>query len=270
MIPKEWNRPTDFKIDEGKRRIKLVLSYDGSNFSGWQRQQEVRTVQQELEESCEKLFNEQITVFGSGRTDAKVHAFGQVAHFDTKSHAIPPSSIAIALNPMLPKDIKIISSSLVNENFHARFTSLSREYRYFVKQRDDVSPFDYHKVGVVKKFPPIELLNSYAKMVVGIHDFRTFASAHDQSKSTIRDVFNSEFYFQSSNYGGQLLVYKVAANAFLMHQVRSMVGTMLQLGEKNSAPDEFRKILESRKRVQALRTADPWGLYLYRIEHANF
>jgi tRNA pseudouridine38-40 synthase len=262
-----YNRPTSFPLEPGSRRIRLDVSYDGALFSGWQTQKGVRTVQHEIEKALAKIIKEKVHVQGSGRTDAKVHALGQVAHFDTTNHSVPAQVFALALNQNLAKDIRIISSSEVSEQFHARFTSTSREYHYYVKEIKDITPFDRHRVGVVRRFPSLELLNSYAQILLGIHDFTTFASAHDQSHSKVRDIFTSEFSLTYDQWEKPLLIYKVCANAFLMHQVRSMVGTMLQLGHNNEKSSELQRRLESRRREEAGRTAEAQGLYLYRISY---
>ena len=267
MARSDWKRPTEFPLPEGHRRLRIDLSYDGSLFSGWQRQQGVRTVQEEIERALAKMLKTPVHVHGSGRTDAGVHAIGQVAHFDIANQSVPVEVFPVALNQLLPHDVRITSSSLVDERFHARFTSISREYRYHVKEIADFSPFDRDRVCRIRKFPPIDLLNAYAAYIVGTHDFSTFSASGDQSHSRIRDIYASGFSYTDSQWGGRMLVYRVSGNAFLMHQVRSMVGTMLQLGEDAAPPGEFGRRLASKDRLQALRTAPPGGLYLYRIAY---
>lgn len=267
MARSDWKRPTEFSLPPGFRRIRIDLSYDGSAFSGWQRQTGVRTVQHEVEKALQKMLKTPVHVHGSGRTDAGVHAIGQVAHFDIANHSVPVGVFPVALNQLLPHDIRITASYLVNECFHARFTSISREYRYFVKQIEDYTPFDRDRVCRIRSFPSLELLNSYAVHIIGTHDFSTFSAAGDQSLSRVRDVYESAFSLQNSQWGGPVLVYRVSGNAFLMHQVRSMVGTMLQLGENSEPAEQFKLRLESRDRRMAGRTAPPGGLYLYRITY---
>lgn len=267
MARSDWKRPTEFPLAPGCRRIRIDLGYDGASFSGWQRQSGVRTVQEEVERALAKMLKKPVHVQGSGRTDAGVHAIGQVAHFDIENHSVPVEAFPVALNQLLPHDVRITASALVNEHFHARFTSISREYRYYVKRVRDYTPFDRDRVCRVREFPPLALLNAYAEAIVGTHDFSTFSAAGDQSHSRIRDMYVSEFSLQDSQWGGQMLVYRVSGNAFLMHQVRSMVGTMLQLGERGAEEDEFKRRLESTDRLEAGRTAPPGGLYLYRIAY---
>ncbi len=267
MARSDWRRPSEFSLAAGHRRIKITVSYDGSGFSGWQRQRGVRSVQQEIEKALGKMLKVPVCIHGSGRTDAGVHAIGQVAHFDIENQSVPVEVFPVALNHLLPLDIRITGSAQEDEYFHSRFTSVCREYRYYTKVLDDYTPFDRNRVCRIRKFPPLELLNGYAACIVGTHDFSTFSAAADQSHSRVRDMYSSSFGFESSQWGGQILVYTVRGNAFLMHQVRSMVGTMLQLGETLAPVEEFERRMLSRNRKEAGKTAPPGGLYLHRIEY---
>ncbi len=268
MAKQDWKRPTDFPLLSNHRRIRLLISYDGAGFAGWQLQKGVVTVQELLEKALKKVLKEEVRIYGSGRTDSKVHALGQVAHFDTSNQSVPASSFPLALNSHLPHTIRVIEGHLESEKFHARFTTLSREYRYYVKEIAHYTPFESGRVGLVRKFPPLELLNGYAKVLIGTHDFSTFIAAGDKSHTTVRDLYESEFFFESSPWGGEVLIYRVRANAFMMHQVRSMVGTMLQMGEKGEPVSTFAECLAAKERLKAGRTAPPGGLYLWRIEYA--
>ena len=263
----DWKRPTDFPLQAGFRRLRITVSYDGAAFSGWQRQHDARSVQAEIEDALRTMLKTHVHVQGSGRTDAKVHAIGQVAHFDIENQSVPEQAFTLALNKLLPHDIRIIDSREVDEHFHARFTSVAREYRYYVKEEKDFTPFDRDRTAKMRIFPPLELLNSYASCIIGTHNFTTFSASADQSHSKIRDVYESRFFFEPSQWGGKQLVYLVSANAFLMHQVRSMVGTMLQFALKEIPVEQFRQILDACDRLQAGRTAGPEGLYLYRIDY---
>ena len=260
-----WERPKDFPLAAGKRRLKFTIAYDGAHFSGWQRQHQARTVQEELEKVLLKMLKEEVTVHGSGRTDAGVHALAQVAHIDIANQSVPIEAFVPALNQLLPRDVRLLAAELVDEHFHARFTTISREYHYYVKEERNFTPFDHQRAAKVKEFPNLELLNGYATTILGTHNFTTFGASADQSHSKIRDVYHSFFTVEPSKWGGDLLIYKVCANAFLMHQVRSMVGTMLQFGSKGYTVDEFKRVLNACNRLEAGRTSGPEGLYLYRI-----
>ncbi len=267
MARSDWRQPTTFPLPPGHRRIRLLLSYDGYGFSGWQRQKTDRSVQEEIEKALFKIIGEHARIQGSGRTDAKVHALGQVAHVDIRNQSVPAEIFAIALNQKLPHDVRIIESRQATEQFHARYSTVCREYRYYAKELAHCTPFDRNRVCRLRRFPSIDLLNAYATYSVGTHDFTTFSAVADQSTSRIRNIYTSEFSFEDSQWGGKFLVYTVRGNAFLMHQVRSMVGTMLQLGESCKPPEEFCRRLEMKDRFQAGKTAPPGGLYLYRVEY---
>ena len=266
MARSDWNRPSVEPVEEGYRRIRLVVSYDGSAWHGWQAQNNMPSIQEELSRILSLITSEDIVVLGSGRTDAGVHALGQVAHFDTKSR-IDASKFAIILNSKLDKSIRIISSDEPEGIFHARFTTMAREYWYFIKRMDEALPFDDKHCSLYKRIPDIDLLNGYAECIFGTHDFTTFASARDMCASKCRDVYVSKWDFVADMYGNKCLRYRVCGNAFLYHQVRSMVGTMMEAGLLGMSVDDFRLILEGKDRSKALRTAPSDGLYLARISY---
>lgn len=267
MARADWKRPTHFPLKEGYRRIKVTISYDGTHFSGWQKQQSERSVQGEIEHALCNMLKEPVPVYGSARTDAGVHALGQVAHFDTTNTSVPIEAFPLALNALLPPDIRIVDSGLANERFHARFTSISREYCYMIKSYDDYTPFDHNRVCRVRSLVSLELLNEYASYIVGTHNFSTFCASKEQGKSRVRDIYTSIFSLKDSQWGGKMLVYTISGNAFLMHQVRSLVGTMLKLAAQRESPAEFKRRLESHDRRQAGPTAPACGLYLMRIAY---
>ena len=267
MARADWNRPSSFKgLEKGERRIRLFLSYDGSLFSGWQRQDGERTVQQEIEDTLSSILEEDVTLFGSGRTDSGVHALRQCAHFDTR-RCIAADKFRIILNTHLSKDIRVISSDEVGPDFHARFTTESREYWYLIKRMEDMLAFDDKRVTAVKRFYPLERMNALAKVLEGTHDFTTFSSARDKSLSKTRDIYISSWDEISDAYGCRILRYRVAGNAFLYHQVRSMVGTMLSFLSKGMKEDEFQAILDSRDRSKVHKTAPSDGLYLADVSY---
>ncbi len=267
MARSDWRRPSSFKgLEEGERRIRLFISYDGSAFSGWQRQEGVRTVQSEIEKTLSHVLDEDITLFGSGRTDRGVHALRQAAHFDTFSR-IAADKFRIILNTNLSKDIRILSSDEADAAFHARFSTESREYWYLIKRTEDMLPFDDKHITPVRSLFPLERMNDLASVLKGTHDFTTFSSSRDKSLSRMRDVYLSEWDEIRDSYGCPILRYRVAANAFLYHQVRSMVGTMLSFLQKGMTKDELRSILKKRDRSLVHKTAASDGLYLADVSY---
>ena len=267
MSRKDWRRPELTSLDDNLKRIKLVVSYDGSAFHGWQSQDNAVSVQQTILDALKQMGIDTI-LQGSGRTDSGVHALHQVCHFDIpKDNKIPPERFAIALNTILPKTVKVISSEEVDGTFHARFTTMAREYNYYAKAINDALPFDEGYVGLFKKLPSLELLNQYATVLRGTHDFTTFSAARDESPSKYRDIYESSWKEEYDRFGKRVLVYKVVGNAFLYHQVRSMVGTMIQAGNKGEDIDTFKARLDCCLRSNALTTAPSDGLYLARITY---
>ena len=265
MSRKDWRRPALEPLADNLRRIKITVSYDGSAFHGFQRQDNGESVQESIENALKDM-KLAVTVQGSGRTDSGVHALGQVCHFDIpKSSTIPAERFKLALNTKLPKTIKVLSSEEVDGYFHARFTTMAREYRYFAKEMNSSLPFDEKYVGLFKRLPDIAILNRYAAILQGTHDFTTFSSARDISPSKYRDIYESIWSKETDRFNQCVYCYKVVGNAFLYHQVRSMVGTMIEAGLLGESEEEFKERLESKLRSKALRTAPPEGLYLARI-----
>lgn len=267
MARSDWRRPTQWSLDEGRRRIRLTVAYDGTPYYGWQRQSNGRSVQNELEKALSTMLKEPIEVSGSGRTDSGVHALGQVCHFDISNKSIPPQAFVNALNQLLPHDIRIMDSAEVDGSFHARFSTMAREYRYLIKEEPVFKPFDKNRAAKVRRFPDFDLLNGYAACIEGTHDFTTFTGAGDRCQSKFRDIYVSRFSWDRDFWGDPVLVYTICGNAFLFRMVRSLVGTMLQLGEDGAPVEEFRRRLEAKDRFQTGRTAPAGGLYLFRISY---
>lgn len=263
----DWNRPEVYDTPgDGERRIRLSVSYDGSEYHGWQSQGDYASVQSVISGCVSKVVGKDTVVYGSGRTDSGVHALDQGCHFDTSS-SIDPERFAVILNTLLPKSIRVRSSSLAPEGFHARYSTMSREYWYLIKESGSMLPFDRKRVAPYRTLPPISLLSEYAGFLFGTHDFTTFASARDQSLSRVRDVYVSEWDTIADAYGEPLLRYRVAGNAFLYHQVRSMVGTMAEAAIAGESAEAFKARLDAKDRDKALRTAPPDGLYLASVSY---
>ncbi|MGE4584781.1 MAG: tRNA pseudouridine(38-40) synthase TruA [Sphaerochaeta sp.] len=267
MARSDWKRPALEPLAPGRRRIRMTVSYHGKHYSGWQRQANATSVALVLEETVKQMINEDVEVIGSGRTDSGVHALGQVCHMDIKNQKIKAEKFSLALNRLLPPDIRILESSEVDDSFHARFTSMARMYRYYFKQERDMTAFDDLLVAKIKEFPSLELLNGYAKNVQGTHDFTTFTASGDLCPSKWRDIYESYWDIETDRWGKPLLTYTICGNAFLYKMVRSLVGSMMEFAQKGKTVQDFSDILEAKDRSLAGRTASACGLYLYRISY---
>jgi tRNA pseudouridine38-40 synthase len=242
------------------RNIQATLCYDGTNFLGWQIQKEGRTVQGVVEDACERIHKHPVHVIAAGRTDSGVHATGQVINFNSDIDSIEGPRFRDAVNSVLPPDVKIIRSRVVEDNFHARYSARARIYRYFLYFSPVVLPH-YHRYAVRKrKRPNLNQINKMASFLIGEHDFTSFAAAADSNKSKKRIVFSSCFYPQ-----GDFLVYKIAADSFLYRMVRNIVGTILEC-EENAMPVEIiQEILHAKQRGRAGQTIAARGLFLDKV-----
>lgn len=248
------------------RNILLTVSYDGTDFCGWQRQDKaaggkpVRTVQSELEAALEKMLKQPVSVIGSGRTDSGVHAYGQAANFISPHDSVPPANYAAALNSFLPRDIRILSSRQVPDGFHARFDAVCRTYRYFIHCGSNPPAHDIRFVWPIHRWPDITHLNAMAACLRGEIDCTTFAAAGDVCESKFRYLEKAVFYMQ-----GEKLVFEIAANAFLWKMVRSIVGSLLHFERQGKDEVFFSKVLAARNRSFAGPTAPPQGLFLWDV-----
>lgn len=250
------------------RNILLTVSYDGTDFCGWQRQdasdkgKPVRTVQGEIEKALEKIHKQKINLVGSGRTDSGVHAFAQAANFFSPIDSIPEEKYVVALNSFLPSDIRIMDSREVPSDFSARFSATSRTYRYFFHTGN---PFanQMRFVWPIYRKPDLEILNKMASFLKGETDCASFAAAGDQSLSTCRYIDDAHFYFDEKN--SEILVFEITANAFLWKMVRSLAGTFIFFEKNGKSPEYFKEVLDAKDRSKAGPTAPPTGLFLYKI-----
>lgn len=243
------------------RRIGLLLAYDGTEYSGWQIQKDRRTLQETLEEALSRISPSPVTVVAAGRTDAGVHAVGQVVHFDVDS-TVPEDKFPIALNTVLPKDIRVLAAAQTTPEFHARYDALEREYRYYLYPSRTVLPrYRFECLGTDVPLD-IEVLNGYARCLPGIRDFTTFAAAGDPSRSRVRNLTGAGFFVQ-----GPFVVFRIVANAFLWKMVRSVLGTILDLAGRQAPETEFMSIIEARDRRAAGPTSPPTGLFLHEVRY---
>lgn len=255
------------------RNILLKISYDGSRFCGWQRQDRadegkpMRTVQAEIESALQRMHKTEITLYGSGRTDSGVHAYGQAANFFSPIDSIPVDNYPRALNAFLPQDIRIISAEEKPEDFNSRFSATSRSYRYFINFSENLSASQTPYVWDVKNYTPnLERLNALSSCLRGELDCASFAASGDMSLSTCRYLDNAHFFMQEDLFGKKLLVFEIEANAFLWKMVRTLTGTLINLDKKDAPEDSLKKILEARDRTIAGVTAPPTGLFLWEVK----
>jgi tRNA pseudouridine38-40 synthase len=243
------------------RNIKLILEYDGTNYHGWQSQQGsgMPTIQDALEEALRKLTKENIKTVSSGRTDAGVHALGHVANFPTGSR-IPAAAWAPALNRLLPRDIRILSSEEVSPDFHARFSAIGKEYQYQVLLRPAPSALRRNHAWHIDRKLNLTAMRRAAVLLVGKHDFSAFRSADCSAATPVRKLKKLSIMKK-----GESLVFSLEADAFLMHMARNIVGTLTEVGLGRFSPEDVKKMLRSRDRRTAGRTAPAHGLYLVTV-----
>jgi len=247
------------------RNLKLVLSYDGTEFSGWQVQPESATVQGALALAIGRVTGENILPQGSGRTDAGVHALGQVASFGTQS-PIPPENLVIALNDILPGAIRVLEATEVPGEFHARKSARSKTYRYRMYRGAICSPFITRYVWHYPYPLDEDQMQEVAGMIVGERDFTSFAAVDSErgreEMSNVRQIFSSSWERQSDEF-----VYTVHGNGFLHHMVRNLVGTFVLAGKGALKASDLTRILEARSRSAAGATAPASGLCLVNVEY---
>ena len=242
------------------QRYKSIISYDGSGFSGYQVQPNKRTVQSELEKVLAKMHKgKSIKVSASGRTDAGVHAKGQVVHFDSPL-PISEEKWELALNSMLPEDISVLSVLKVDSSFHARFDALGKEYRYLLKLSKKRDPFQR---DFAYQFPyelNLEAMKQASLFFIGTHDFTSFCSARTEVLDRVRTIETIDFLLE-----GDFLTLRFVGNGFLYNMVRILTGTLLEVGTGKRKPEEIVDILDKKDRRFAGKTAPAQGLYLWKV-----
>jgi tRNA pseudouridine38-40 synthase len=242
------------------RNIRLLLEYDGTRYHGWQRQKNAVTIQQTLEEALERLIGEKVALIGSGRTDAGVHALGQVANFRTVS-AIPLKGFHEGLNSMLPRDIVVLEATEAPSEFHARKSARAKTYEYRILNRPNRSPLHHHYAWWIA--PPLDLgaMAGAAAALPGEHDFSAFRASGSDNQNPVRRVLAAGW----REAPGGWLNFTITATGFLRGMVRSLVGTMAAVGRGKAPPMILGDLLESHARHLAGPTAPPQGLYLVEV-----
>jgi tRNA pseudouridine38-40 synthase len=255
------------------RTVKIVLAYDGRDFVGWQRQARGASVQGLVEEALAAIDGRAVAVVGAGRTDAGVHAMGQVASARLISD-IGASAVRRALNARLPASVRALAVEDAPPGFNARFDATSKTYRYLIVNAETCSPFDAGLAWHVRQPLDVEAVGAAAKLVEGRHDFAAFQGRRTTLKSTVRRVVRSGVQAGRNDRDGsyrpepsaRTVVYEIAGNGFLRHMVRSIVGTLVEIGHGRRPPEAMAAILASRDRRQAGPTAPAGGLYLMQVD----
>jgi len=242
------------------RNIRLLLEYDGTRYHGWQRQKNAVSIQEVLETALARLCGDTIKLHGSGRTDAGVHALGQIANFHTLSH-IPLKAFHAGLNSLLPPDIAVLEAAEVPPEFHARKSALSKTYEYRILNRPNRSPLHHHYGWWLAARLDLDAMAAAAALLPGEHDFSAFRASGSGNRNPVRQISAARW----QTHSGGWLRFTVTANGFLRGMVRSLVGTMVEIGKGNAAPELLTELLGSGERSLAGPTAPPQGLYLVEV-----
>jgi tRNA pseudouridine38-40 synthase len=243
------------------RRIAVGIEYDGSAFAGWQSQQSLRTVQQALEGALAAVAAAPVSLVAAGRTDAGVHARGQVAHFDTQAERTPRSWL-LGANSELPADVAVTWAQPVPAHFHARYCAEARVYRYVVLNRTARSALNAARAAWVTRRLDTEAMSAAGALLIGEHDFSAFRAAECQARSPIRRLTGLEVARR-----GDWIVIEAVANAFLHHMVRNIAGLLIAVGKGDAPPEWARTVLEGRDRTRGAATAPAAGLYLWEVRY---
>ena len=248
------------------RNIKLTVAYDGTDFSGWQRQARDRSVQAVIEDALRKIHKSPALIHAAGRTDSGVHAAAQVVNFYSPLAGMKAGNYVPALNRILPPDVRILSAEDAPRKFHARFDALLRRYRYHLICGRQALPHERRYAVQLFRHPDINLLNEYARLLHGEMDCSLFASPSDSALkrggSPFRFVHQAYFFQQAER-----LVFEIGANAFLWKMVRSITGTLLFCESRGLPPAAFKELLSSGDNSRAGPTAPPQGLFLWNVEY---
>ncbi len=247
------SKPTTFK---------LVIAYDGTNYAGWQLQPNGVSIQELLEKALAKISGEKIRVHGSGRTDAGVHARGQVASFSLTTHH-SPLTLKRALNANLPEDVRVLSCSRADTDFHARFSAKAKAYRYQIDCGEVADPFLLRYTLHHPRPLDIVAMKQAAKLLVGKHDFTALsAGSPSRDENPVRTISRLTIAKR-----GRVMTITVRANGFLYKMVRSIVGALLRVGEGRMTAEQLREILRGKKRTAAIETAPAHGLFLWKVSY---
>ena len=246
------------------RNIKLLIEYDGKEFNGWQKQPNKLNIQGTIEKAIETITKEKVDLIASGRTDAGVHALGQVANFKTNSN-IPIDKFAIAINSNLKKSIIIKSAEEVDERFHSRLSCKKKTYRYIINNSKYGTAIYRNLETCIKEKLDIEKMKEAIKYFEGEHDFKAFKASGTSSKSSVRTIYKAEVIEKENDR----IYIELTGNGFLYNMVRIIVGTLVEVGIGRIKPEDIKKIIESKDRKNAGKTLPPQGLYLLKVDYGD-
>ena len=246
------------------RNIKLIIEYDGKEFNGWQKQPNKLNIQGTIEQAIKLVTGEEVDLTASGRTDAGVHAFGQVANFKTNAN-IPIEKVAIALNSNLKKSIRIISAEEVDERFHSRLSCKRKTYRYVINNSEFSSAIYRNLETHIPQKLNVEKMKEAAKYFEGEHDFKAFKASGTSSKSSVRTIYKAEVIDAPNNR----IYIELTGSGFLYNMVRIISGTLVDVGTEKIKPEDIKNIIESKDRTLAGKTLPPNGLFFVDVKYDN-
>lgn len=242
-------------------RVRCIVSYDGSQFHGFQIQNKQRTIQGEIQKALMKINEEETVIHASGRTDAKVHAIHQVFHFDTKKK-LPEEQWKRAINHFMPNDIYILEAKYVDENFHSRYSAVKKEYQYHLSMKE-YNPFQTDYIYQYGRKLNIQLMKEAAKIFIGEHNFASFCS-YDQYGNTIRTLYSLDIEEKD-----EIVTFRLIGNGFRRYMVRHIVGGLIQVGAMRIKKEALKEMLESCGEKKCLFKAKPQGLYLQEVYYED-
>ena len=243
------------------RNIKLTIEYDGKDYNGWQKQPNKLNIQGEIEKAIQTITGEEVELIGSGRTDAGVHAFAQVANFKINSD-FPIEKMAIAINSQLKTSIRIQKAEEVEENFHSRYHCHKKTYGYIIDNSDQGTAIYRNYTYHVPQPLNIQAMQEAANYLVGEHDFSSFKSSGTSSKSSVRTIYEAKILKEQER-----VVIMLTGNGFLYNMVRIISGTLVEIGNGEKNPEEMKKILEAKDRNLAGKTLPAQGLFLMSVSY---
>jgi len=242
--------------------FKIIIEYDGTSYHGWQRQKNEHTIQEEIEKALLTMTGKKTVLTASGRTDAGVHALGQIANF-TCDTDLSPQAFQNGLNSLTKDDIVIISCDIVDESFHSRFNAKSKTYNYRILNRNLPAAINRQYAWFIKKKLDIDAMRLAVRHIIDTHDFKAFEGTGSPRSHTTRRVFKAEI----SEQGNGLIIVEIEADGFLRFMVRNITGTLVDVGLGKITSDDFKKILISKDRSMAGATAPPQGLFLMKVKY---